>query len=397
MIPEYRKKYNIDFAQENYNIILNRLDSIRKKVEFRVAETPVFVPKEFYNKIHEACESIVDVILQPNFKQLTHAAIPKNYTIQNEDHYPDFIAFDFGVCQNEKGDIEPQLIEMQAFPTMFAYQVFLSEFHEDIYHFDKKLSPYLSGLNKNEYVQLLKKIILGDAQPENVILLEIFPETQKTNVDFYCNEDLTGVRPVCITELIKKGKDLFYVREGVETKIERIYNRVIFDELQQQPPEIQEKAKILFEELNVTWVPHPNWFYRISKFTLPLIDSPYVPKTYYLNQLTEIPTDLENYVLKPLFSFAGQGVVIDVTPQDIENVKDPENWILQRKVNYVPIIQTPDEPAKTEIRIFYFWEKGAPRPIPTNSLSRLSKGKMIGVRFNKDKIWTGGSFCLFEQ
>jgi len=116
-----------------------------------------------------------------------------------------------------------------------------------------------------------------------------------------------------------------------------------------------------------------------------------------LHQVNPVPVDLENYVLKPLFSFAGQGVVIDVTKEDIENIKDPENWILQRKVNYAPIIETPDVPAKAEIRIFYFWEEGAERPQPTNSLSRLSKGKMIGVRFNKDKPWTGGSFCLFEM
>ena len=170
----------------------------------------------------------------------------------------------------------------------------------------------------------------------------------------------------------------------------------MYDFLQQEDW-VQEKAKVLFEDLDVEWVPHPHWFYRISKYTLPLINHPNIPHTRYLHQVNPVPVDLENYVLKPLFSFAGQGVVIDVTKEDIENIKDPENWILQRKVNYAPIIETPDVPAKAEIRIFYFWEEGAERPQPTNSLSRLSKGKMIGVRFNKDKPWTGGSFCLFEM
>ena len=152
----------------------------------------------------------------------------------------------------------------------------------------------------------------------------------------------------------------------------------------------------MFEELDVEWVPHPAWFYRISKYTLPLIKHPYVPATYFLNQVKQLPADLENYVLKPLFSFAGQGVVIDVTPADIENVKDPENWILQRKVKYADVIETPDTPAKAEIRIFYFWKDGAARPVPANNLARLSKGKMIGVRYNKDKEWVGGSLCYFE-
>ena len=198
------------------------------------------------------------------------------------------------------------------------------------------------------------------------------------------------------TEVIKEGKDLFYFNKGVKTQIHRIYNRVIFDDLFQQPVEIQEKGKLFQEELNVTWVPHPNWFYKLSKFTLPFLKHPYVPFTQFLNEAT-IPTDLNNYVVKPLFSFAGQGVIIDVTEKDIATIKDPENWIIQRKVNYANAIVTPEEPAKAEMRIFYLWEPGQKRPVPTNNLARLSKGKMIGVRYNKDKEWVGGSFCLFEE
>jgi hypothetical protein len=171
---------------------------------------------------------------------------------------------------------------------------------------------------------------------------------------------------------------------------------VIFDDLFQQPKEVQEKGKIFQEELDVTWVPHPNWFYRLSKFTLPFIKHPYVPETRFLSDAA-LPPDLENYVVKPLFSFAGQGVIIDVTKDEVDNITDKENWIIQRKVNYAAVIETPGEPAKAEIRIFYFWKDGEARPVATNSLSRLSKGKMIGVRYNKDKEWVGGSFCLFEQ
>ncbi|HRF24852.1 MAG TPA: hypothetical protein PLR98_11835, partial [Chitinophagaceae bacterium] len=246
------------------------------------------------------------------------------------------------------------------------------------------------------YINELKEIIVGHHQPENVVLLEIFPHQQKTRIDFYCTQDYLGINPVCITELIKEGRKLFYINNGVKTPIHRIYNRVIFDDLQQQTTEVQEKGKILFEDLDVEWCPHPNWFYRISKYTLPFIRHPYVPKTYFLNEVKQIPADLENYVLKPLFSFAGQGVVIDVTAADIEKVKDPENWILQRKVKYAEVIQTPDVPAKLEIRMFYFWKEGEARPHATNNLGRMSKGKMIGVRYNKDKEWVGGNCCYFE-
>jgi hypothetical protein len=201
---------------------------------------------------------------------------------------------------------------------------------------------------------------------------------------------------VCLTDLVQEGKKLFYKKDGKKIEIKRIYNRVIFDELSQMKDQLGDVVDIT-QPLDVEWVPHPNWFYRISKFMLPMIHHPYVPKTFYLNEVTQIPADLENYVLKPLFSFAGQGVIIDVTKEDIENVTDPQNWILQKKVKYSDVIKTPNIPAKVEIRIFYFWEKGAARPIAVNNLARLSKGKMIGVRYNKDKDWVGGSVAFFEK
>ena len=243
----------------------------------------------------------------------------------------------------------------------------------------------------------MKKIIVGETRIENVILLEIFPHQQKTRVDFYATEDLLGIKTVCLTEIIKEGKNLFYLNEEKKIPIHRIYNRIIFDELLHQPLDIQEKGKLFQEDLNVQWIPHPNWFYRISKFSLPFIKHPYVPETHFLNELKELPADLENYVIKPLFSFAGQGVIIDVTREAIDKIQDRENWIIQRKVKYAPVVLTPEEPAKAEIRVFYFWEPNTEKPFAVNNLARLSKGKMIGVRYNKDKNWVGGSFCLFEH
>ena len=393
-----RSSYNDSFSKEKYEAFLKELNSVHPGViEFRVAETPVFVSKEFTKKMIDACENIVDVIIDPGFKKLTKNAIPKNIHVPNENDHSHFIAFDFGVCINDTGEYEPQLIEMQGFPTLFAYEVFLDDIFRKHFPVPANFSSYLGNLERESYLQLLKDIVVGKEDPENVILLEVFPHQQKTRIDFYCTQDYLNVNPVCLTELIKEGKKLFYLNDGKKTEIKRIYNRVIFDDLQQQTPEVQAKGKILSEELDVEWVPHPNWFYRISKYTLPLIRHPYVPKTFFLNEINQIPADLENYVLKPLFSFAGQGVVIDVTQKDIDNVKDPENWILQRKVKYADAIETPDIPAKAEIRIFYFWKDGEGRPVATNNLARLSKGKMIGVRYNKDKEWVGGSFCLFEK
>lgn len=398
MIPALRKAYNEAFTKEKYDAFLKDLNAVHPgAIEFRVAETPIFVPRDFKNKMLDACESIVDIIADPKFKELTKNAIPKNLQVSGETDHTHFIAFDFGICINEAGEYEPQLIEMQGFPTLFAYEVLLDDVFRKHFPVPENFDCYLGGHNRETYIQFLKEIIIGNHSPENVVLLEIFPRQQKTKIDFYCTEEYLSIKMVCLTELIKEGRQLFYMNEGRKTEIKRIYNRVIFDDLQQQTAEVQEKGKILFEELDVEWCPHPNWFYRISKFTLPLIRHPYVPATWYLNEVKQIPADLENYVLKPLFSFAGQGVVIDVTQADIDKVSDPENWILQRKVKYAEVIQTPDVPAKAEIRMFYFWKDGAARPVATNNLGRLSKGKMIGVRYNKDKEWVGGNFCYFEK
>jgi hypothetical protein len=398
MVETARNKYNAEFTAGKYEAYMSELNNIYPgQLDFRIAETPVFVPKSFTDKVLEACESIVDVITQPAYHENSKHAIPKHLNIPGEDAHPHFIAFDFGICTNANGEVEPQLIEMQGFPSLFAWQAMLPEVHSKHFWQPEGYSCYLNGFTKESYTGLLKKIITGNDDPSEVILLEIFPEQQKTRVDFFASETYLGIKTVCLTKLIVEGKEVFYMNNGKKTKIKRIYNRLIFDDLYQQPPSVIEKGNILQLDLDVKWVPHPNWFYRLSKFTLPFIKHPYVPETFFLNRVETLPADLENYVVKPLFSFAGQGVIIDVTKKAIENIPDKENWILQRKVNYAAIIKTPGEPAKAEMRIFYFWEEGSGRPVAVNNLSRLSKGKMVGVRYNKDKDWVGGSFCLFEK
>lgn len=397
MIPELRSEFNKDFTEKKYQDFLKDLDSKHPgDISFRVAETPVFIPKDFTKKMLDACEAIVDIIAKPDFKERTQRAIPENENVPDENDHTDFIAFDFGICENENGDLEPQLVEMQGFPTLFGFQAYYPSVLEKHFDIPKNFSPYLNGYDEISYIQLLKEIILNGHQPENVILLELKPHEQKTKIDFYCTQDYLHIPIVCLTGLIQEGKKLFYKKDGRKIEIKRIYNRIIFDELSKLKDSLGDVVDIT-QPFDVEWAPHPNWFYRISKFTLPMIHHPYVPKTFYLNEVTQIPNDLENYVLKPLFSFAGQGVIIDVEKKDIESITDPENWILQRKVKYADVIKTPNIPAKAEIRIFYFWKNGDARPIAVNNLARLSKGKMIGVRYNTDKDWVGGSVAYFEK
>ena len=397
MIPSLREQFNKEFTQKKYEDFLKDLDSKHPgAIEFRIAETPLFVPKDFTNKMLGACETVVDFIKDPAFKRLTNRAVPPGENVPNENDHPHCIAFDFVICENKDGELEPQLIEMQGFPTLFGFQAYFPQIIEKHFNIPAGYSNYLNGYNVDTYVQLLKEIILGNYNPENVILLEIKPHEQKTRVDFYCTQDYLQIPIVCLTELIQEATKLFYKKDGNKIEVKRIYNRVIFDELAQLKEELGNVVDIT-QPLDVEWIPHPNWFYRISKFTLPFINHPYVPETFFLNEVKQLPGDLNNFVLKPLFSFAGQGVVIDVTKEDIEKVADPENWILQRKVKYADVIKTPNTPAKAEIRIFYFWKDNMERPVAANNLARLSKGKMIGVRYNMDKDWVGGSVCYFEK
>jgi hypothetical protein len=398
MISSLRTQFNQQFTEEKYQAFLHDLNNIFPgHLEFRVAETPLFIPKEFTQQMLSACDSIAQMVTSDTYRKQSKNAIPSHLRVPNEDVRPQCIAFDFGICRNAEGGLEPQLIELQAFPTLFAWQVLLPELQRHHFPWPQGFDIYLNGYHKESYLQLLKDVIMGDAAPENVVLLEILPHQQKTRVDFYATEQLLGINIVCLTELIQEGRQLFYEKEDRRIPIQRIYNRVIFDDLFQQPADIQEKGKIFQQELDVTWVPHPNWFYRISKFTLPFINHPNVPPTRFLHQVEQLPGDLHNYVVKPLFSFAGQGVIIDVTKEDIAGIKDPGNWILQRKVQYADAIATPDGPAKAEIRLFYFKEPATGKYIAANNLARLSKGKMVGVRYNQDKTWVGGTFCLFEQ
>jgi hypothetical protein len=397
MISKLREQFNQNFTQKKYEEFLNDLDSKHPgDIVFRVAETPIFVPKDFTEKMLHACETIVDVITDPGFKKLTNRAIPKGENVPGENHHSHFIVFDFGICENEDGGLEPQLVEMQGFPSLFAFQVYYPQVinrHFEIYgNFDH----YLNDYNDDTYLQFMKEIIVGEHNAENVILLEIKPHEQKTRIDFYCTRDYLNIPIVCLTELEQEGKKLFYRIDGKKIEIKRIYNRIIFDELSQTKIDHRNVVDIT-QPFDVEWVPHPNWFYRISKFTLPFINHPYVPETFFLNEVKQLPGDLENFVLKPLFSFAGHGVIIDVTKDDVDAVNDPQNWILQRKVKYADVIKTPNVPAKAEIRIFYFWKDGMQRPVAVTNLARLSKGKMIGVRYNMDKDWVGGSVGYFEK
>lgn len=391
-----RKAFNHNFTDENYQRFLERLNRIsRTKIEFRVAETPVFLTNDLRNKLIKAGDDVIRTIIRPDFKELTERAIPEKWRVANENDHPHFIALDFGVCKDKSGNIVPKLIELQGFPSLFGFQVMLGEAYRKIFQIPDEWSIYFNGLSNSAYAGLLKETILGPYSPEEVVLMDVNAPQQKTAVDFYYTEELIGTPVISLSDLKQDGNRLFYQKDGEKKYIKRIYNRLIFDEIANDPDIFKNNVDIR-QPLNVEWITHPNWFYRISKFTMPYLQGNYVPKTQFLHQIRQFPHDLENYVLKPLFSFAGQGVIIDIKPGDIEKIQDPENWILQEKVNYEPVVQSPEGGVKVEIRLLYLWPDGNPKPTLAVNLARLSKGKMIGVRYNKDYDWVGGTVAFMR-
>jgi hypothetical protein len=401
MIPAIRTAFNTQFTSEKYQQYLSILNApFKDQIPFRIAETPVFIDQDFKRQLLDAGDFICNFITDPNFSAKTTHAIPKGMNIPGENALPECIVIDFAIAEGPGGTIQPQLIELQGFPSLFAFELLQAQALEKVYHLPENFSPFLNGYTQETYLDFFKSMVLGD-QNKHTILLEIKPNEQKTRPDLMLTEAWLNVPIVCLSQIYLKDKSLFYQKNGTEFKIERIYNRVVYDELMQQAPIFIQQFKLLEQAEKIDWVNHPNHFFRISKFILPLLRHLSIPEAYLLadwkNNQNATALNLDEYICKPLFSYGGQGVMLDPNSKSIHAINDPENWILQKKVTYAAAIETPSGPSKAEIRLFYFWEKQLGRYVATNNLTRISKGPMIGVSYNNTATWIGGSISYFEQ
>lgn len=398
MIPQLRQRFNAAFTLEKYQALLDTINAeFGEPATFRVAESPVFIPKTLKQKLLQGIGDISAVLTRPDFRQISEAAIPPQLRVPNEDEHAIFLQYDFGICRDDQGNLTPQLIELQGFPSLYFYQHLLAQAYRRHYEIPADFHHLFSGIDREGYLDLLRQIIIGDANPKNVILLEVEPEKQNTRIDFWGTRKYLGLKVLCLSKIKREGRDLYYLDDdGRKVPIQRIYNRIIFDELEKRADLPREWD--MLSEVNAEWVGHPNWFFRISKHTLPYLKSDFVPETHLLSALSSTPTDLDNWVLKPLFSFSGQGVKVNITREDLDAVDDPSNYILQRKVQYIAGIETviPNEPSKCEIRMMLLWKKGWDKPRLVNNLIRMSKGEMVGVRYNMGKEWVGSSVGFFE-
>jgi hypothetical protein len=393
MISGLRRQFNERFTAESYVRFLRDVDrEMRTHVAYRQCETPCFFPKALLDRLAAAGRELVDQLLaNTSYPAASGAIIPERYRVPNEAPHPMFVQADFGLIRNGGGEYEPRLVEIQGFPSLYAYQPRFARQYIESYGLPRPLRYFYGGLNEESYRDLLSRAILHGHRPENVVLLEIDPEHQKTLPDFHATQDLLGIPYVCITKLRKDGNKLLYERDGRWTPVHRIYNRVIADELERR----QITPPFSFnDELEVEWAGHPNWFFRLSKFSIPFFDHYTVPPTMFLHEVRALPPDLENWVLKPLFSFAGLGVLVGPSREQVESIPEGlrDQYILQKRVNFEPVIDTPQGPTKAEIRVMYVW---AGEMVPVTTIVRMGRGKMMGVDHNKNMEWVGGSAGLY--
>lgn len=405
MLQPFRTTFNsTQYTPARYAELLQRLElRTRTPVDFRVCETPCFFPEALLEEMAETGRILTHQLIDsPAYMQRSDRAIPDQYRVPNDNPRPNFMTVDFGLARDAAGRLAPKLVELQAFPSIYGYQDVLSEEYRRAYHLDPALEGHLGGLTSDTYWDLLRQTIVGNHLPENVVLAEVEPETQKTRPDFNVYEDRLGVRTVDIAKLKREGNRLSYVHNGRWIPIERIYNRAIVDEIERKNIT---PAYDYRDDLQVEWAGHPNWYFRISKFSLPYLQHPSVPAAVFVDDWfsgegrERLPANRENILLKPLYSFAGKGIQFAPTDADLAAIPRAERslYLLQERVHFEPVIDTPFGMTQAEVRIMYLWPEGSGEMRAVNSLVRLGRGLMMGVDHNRNQQWIGGSGAFFHH
>jgi hypothetical protein len=389
MIPELRQRFNAEFTPEKYRRLLDGLHAAcGAPVKFRVSETPCFFPAPLLERMAlHGRELVSQLLANPAYMAASDESIPPEFNVPRQPAHPMFVCVDFGLVRGASGGLEPRLVELQGFPSLYAFQPALASQYRQAYGLEPGLRFTLGGLDEDSYPALLRRAILGGHDPEHVILMEIDPQDQKTLPDFLLTGRLCGIRTVCITAVRREGKRLYYQRDGKRVPIRRIYNRAIVDELVRKNVKLDVDFR---DDLEVEWAGHPNWYFRLSKYSTPFLAHPCVPRTWFLDQLERLPDDLENYLLKPLYSFAGLGIRIAPSREELEAIPPGKrhDYILQERMRFEPVIHTPAGPTQAEVRVMYIWLE---EMTPVQTIIRTGRGLMMGVDHNRNLEWVGAS------
>lgn len=387
MVPERRRAFNAAWSETRHTAMIASLERrTGVPLRFPLSETPCFFPAPLLDRLSVIGEELITASLAPAAAAAAAAVVPDRFRGPHQETHPTFLQVDFGLVRAADGSLEPRLVELQAFPSLYAFQLVLGDACREV-HGLQGVNALLGDLNREQYLSLLRDAIVGDHDPDHVVLMEIDPEAQKTLPDFRLTEELWGVRTIDVRAVIREGRQLFHRSNGRTLPIRRIYNRVIPDELERMGLSLPFDYR---DDLDVEWTGHPSWFFRISKFSIPWLRHPAVPRTWFLSDVTELPDARERLLLKPLFSFAGSGIIFAPTDEQIAAIPHDarRQYILQERMAFEPVIDTPDGPTQAEIRIMYVW---IDRPRAVLPLVRMGRGRMMGVAHNKGLRWVGAA------
>ena len=402
MDVELRARYNASWTPELYARVRSDLERrLGCGVPFPMAETPLFLPRYLKDRVADTANAIMQQLVQPAFIEQAEASVPERWKGPGRGRLPQLAVIDLAIVREEDGSLGCRVVELQGFPSLFCFQVLLA----DVWATALATMPGMSDRwrlffgdhDRYHALALLRRAIVGDHDPEEVVLLDFRTNHQKTYPDFASTQRWFGVDPICVTELIREGRRLFRRKEGRKIAVKRIYHRIVFDELERLDGKLPFAPS---EEMDVEWAPHPEWYFLWSKVSLLHLDHPAVPWTRRLSDLHEFPGEPRDYVLKPLWSFAGTGVHIDPTPEDFSAIPEDQrhDWVLQEKVYYAAAFDNPDgRPIKTELRMMFVRPDDADEMTLLLNLARLSRGMMMGVDHNKDLDWTGASVAIWAD
>lgn len=398
MIAALRHLFNDHFSRDRYDALKQSLGAAAGcTLRFRMAESPVFLSRQFVEHAARSAEEILLRAASPELQRIGEQAIPDDFRYASETATPLFAAVDFAITGRRE---EPQikLIELQGFPSLFHFQAAMTQAYRDVYDLPSQLNGLcFASDDYDSYYRALKDAIVGDNDPSEVALVELAPYNQKTLPDFLLAQKQLGIAIVDISSIEADHRDLYYRdMQGKRRSIKRIYNRAIRDEI------VRTGARVPFDVTkyyNVSWAGHPNWFFRISKVLLPQLSglNDAVPNAFLLSEANIKDLDLSKYVLKPLYSFAGAGVVIGPTREDVDAISTyaRNHWLLQERVTYADVFQSPDgDVVRAELRMLMIWPEHSDRPKAWHTLVRMTRGVMIGVDQNKDLPYTGSSAAL---
>src|SRR6266508_6868249 len=125
MDPQLRAAFNAEFTPGKYAALVRCVNETEKwPADFRISETPIFLTREFTDEVTRAANEIVAATRTPEFAKHSAVAVPKDFEVPNESAHPNFHVVDFAICTQDDR-LVPRLIELQAFPSLFGFQLLL--------------------------------------------------------------------------------------------------------------------------------------------------------------------------------------------------------------------------------------------------------------------------------